>query len=115
MTTNIQFSERLEQLHEQLLDVARQLERAGLKARPQLAPGWVDGQEVMNALHVSTRTLQNLRDTGVLGYTCFGKKYLYRRQEIENLLQNNYVMYKLDAVGRDTSRRTAPKKKGGKR
>lgn len=101
MNQNPLFSEQLEQVHDYLLRLARLLERADVKPRPEIAKGWVDGQEVMDALHVSQRTLQNLRDNGTLGYTTLGKKYFYRIQEIENLLQNNYVMYKLSALGQE--------------
>ena len=69
MKQNPLFSEKLEQVHDNLLSLARLLERANVTPRPQIAKDWVDGQEVMNALHISQRTLQNLRDNGTLGYT----------------------------------------------
>ena len=62
MKQNSLFSEKLEQVHDNLLSLARLLERANVTPRPQIAKDWVDGQEVMNALHISQRTLQNLRD-----------------------------------------------------
>lgn len=98
---NPQLTERLEQLHDSLLGLARLLERAHVKPRPAIASGWVDGQEVMEALHISQRTLQKMRDNGTLGYTMLGKKYFYRIQEIDLLLKNNYVMYRLHALGKE--------------
>lgn len=94
-------TERLEQLHDSLLSLARLLERAHVKPRPAIASGWVDGQEVMDALHISQRTLQKMRDNGTLGYTVLGKKFFYRIQEIDLLLKNNYVMYRLHALGKE--------------
>ena len=76
---------------------------------------WVDGQEVMAALHISQRTLQNLRDNGTLGYTTLGKKYFYRIREIDDLLQNNYVMYKLSALGKQEKSPATDNGKGGSR
>lgn len=108
MNQNPLLSEKLEQVHDYLLRLARLLERAEVKPRPEIAKGWVDGQEVMDALHISQRTLQNLRDNGTLGYTTLGKKYFYRIREIETLLQNNYVMYKLGALGKEASDFSAP-------
>lgn len=106
---------KLEQVHDNLLGLARLLERANVTPRPQIAKDWVDGQEVMNALHISQRTLQNLRDNGTLGYTTLGKKYFYRIREIDDLLQNNYVMYKLSALGKQEKSLTADNEKGGGR
>ena len=83
--------------------------------RPQIAKDWVDGQEVMAALHISQRTLQNLRDNGTLGYTTLGKKYFYRIREIDDLLQNNYVMYKLSALGKQEKSPATDNGKGGNR
>ena len=115
MIQNLLFSEQLEQVRDHLLSLARLLERAGVKARPEIARGWVDGQEVMDALHISQRTLQNLRDNGTLGYTALGKKYFYRIQEIDDLLRNNYVMYKLSTLGKEDERPATDDREGGDR
>ena len=115
MIQNLLCSEQLEQVRDHLLSLARLLERAGVKARPEIARGWVDGQEVMDALHISQRTLQNLRDNGTLGYTVLGKKYFYRIQEIDDLLRNNYVMYKLSTLGKEDERPATDDREGGDR
>ncbi|CAK7023118.1 helix-turn-helix domain-containing protein [Bacteroides rodentium] len=101
MKQMIPLSDTLEQVHENLLRLTGLLERADVRPRPQVAPDWVDGQEVMNALHISRRTLQTLRDNGTLGYAVVGQKFYYRISEIEDLLSNNYVMYKLKARGKE--------------
>lgn len=112
MKTIFPLSDTLKQVHENLLRLTRLLERAEVRPRPQVAPDWVDGQEVMDALHISRRTLQTLRDNGTLGYTVVGQKFYYRISEIEELLHNNYVMYKLKARGKEDP---APREKGGER
>ena len=55
---------------------------------------WVDGQEVMQTLHVSKRTLQSLRDSGVLPYSRINGKFYYKVADIENLLESNYSQSK---------------------
>ena len=115
MKQNPLFTEKLEQVHDNLLGLARLLERANVTPRPQIAKDWVDGQEVMAALHISQRTLQNLRDNGTLGYPTLGKKYFYRIREIDDLLQNNYVMYKLSALGKQEKSPATDNGKGGSR
>ena len=54
---------------------------------------WIDGQEVMQKLKISPRTLQTLRSNGTIPYTRIGHKLYYLKQDIERILRNNYVMY----------------------
>ncbi len=56
---------------------------------------WIDGQEVMQKLHISPRTLQTLRTNGTIPYTRIGHKLYYLKQDIERILRNNYVMFNL--------------------
>ena len=56
---------------------------------------WIDGQEVMQKLKISPRTLQTLRSNGTIPYTRIGHKLYYLKQDIERLLRNNYVMYNI--------------------
>jgi hypothetical protein len=56
---------------------------------------WMDGQDVMQTLHISPRTLQTLRSNGTLPFSRIGNKIYYRRQDIEKLLSDNYTMYKI--------------------
>ncbi len=55
---------------------------------------WIDGQEVMLALHISKRTLQSLRDSGVLPYSRINGKFYYKLSDIENILESNYSILK---------------------
>ena len=61
----------------------------------------IDNCDVMRMLHISSRTLQKLRSNGTLPYTCLGRKIIYSRKDIENILNNNYVMYNLQRHGKD--------------
>ncbi len=56
---------------------------------------WIDGQEVMQKLHISPRTLQTLRSNGTIPYTRIGHKLYYLKQDIERILRNNYVMFNI--------------------
>ena len=55
----------------------------------------LDNQEVMQALHISPRTLQTLRSNGTLPFSRIGNKLFYRKQDINTILSSNYMMYKL--------------------
>ena len=61
---------------------------------------WLDNQDVMQALHVSPRTLQTLRSNGLLPFSRIGNKLYYRRQDIIKILSDNYTMRKIQNYGR---------------
>ena len=56
---------------------------------------WIDGQVVMQKLHISPRTLQTLRTNGTIPYTKIGHKIWYLRQDIERVLRTNYIMFNI--------------------
>ena len=53
---------------------------------------WLDNQDVMHLLHISPRTLQTLRSNGTLPYSRINNKIYYRRQDIQQILADNYKM-----------------------
>jgi hypothetical protein len=62
---------------------------------------WIDGQCVMQALHISPRTLQTLRSNGTLPYSRIGNKLYYLKRDILKILSDNYTMYKLRKHGNE--------------
>jgi len=65
----------------------------------RLKDSWLDNQDVMQALHISKRTLQTFRDNGTLPYSKVGGTFYYKVSDIEDVLQSNYYNqnYKCDA------------------
>ena len=55
----------------------------------------LDGQDIMQILHISQRTLQTLRSNGTMPYTRIGNKIYYLRSDLEKLLHDNYTMFKI--------------------
>lgn len=55
---------------------------------------WLDGQEVMQLLHISQRTLQTWRDNGILPFSQIKGKFYYKLSDIENILEKNHSNYK---------------------
>ncbi|WP_207493181.1 helix-turn-helix domain-containing protein [Aridibaculum aurantiacum] len=51
---------------------------------------WIDGQVVMQTMHLSKRTLQTLRDNGTLPYSRINGKFYYKVADVEQLLEANY-------------------------
>jgi hypothetical protein len=62
---------------------------------------WLDSQIVMQALHISPRTLQTLRTNGTLPFSRIGRKLYYRKQDILKILSDNYTMRKIKDNERD--------------
>ena len=50
---------------------------------------WLDNQQVMQLLRI---TLQTLRSNGLVPYSRINNKIYYRRQDIQQILADNYKM-----------------------
>ena len=60
---------------------------------------WIDGQDVMQILHISKRTLQSLRDNETLPYSRINGKFYYRLSDLESLMEENYSHKKSSSNG----------------
>ena len=59
--------------------------------RPMLnGEHYLTGEEVCKKLCISKRTLQDYRDTGMLGYVQLPGKIIYRESDIMELLDRHY-------------------------
>ena len=52
---------------------------------------WPDSQEVADMLQISTRTLQRLRSDGLVEYSVFRRKCLYKLSEIEKKVREKVI------------------------
>jgi hypothetical protein len=52
---------------------------------------WLDADQVTEALKISTRTLQSLRDNGTLPFSRINGKFYYKAADLEKLLDSNYI------------------------
>lgn len=51
---------------------------------------FLDNRDVCELLHISSRTLQEYRDSGKIAFIKLEGKILYRQSDIERLLMGNY-------------------------
>lgn len=51
---------------------------------------WIDGQDVMENLHISPRTLQRWRTNGVIPYSQLKGRLYYRKSDILRLLREGF-------------------------
>lgn len=64
--------------------------------KPTPLEDWIDAQDVMQALHISQRTLATLRANGTLPYAKLGGRCLYRKSDLERVLDTHDVMVRLN-------------------
>lgn len=78
-------------LFESLDRVLEGVEEMAVNYRPVLGgERYLTGDEVCEKLHLSKRTLQDYRDTGLLGYVQLPGKIIYRESDVEKLLEDHY-------------------------
>ena len=80
------------QLFSQLMKgILKKLERYCATARPMLGGEvYLTGEEVCNQLRLSTRTLQEYRNAGILPFYKIGGKILYKQSDIQTMLERHY-------------------------
>ncbi|MDH6310318.1 hypothetical protein M2451_003092 [Dysgonomonas sp. PFB1-18] len=84
-------SEEFKELEGQIEQTLDDVQNVRNKYRPSFADKrYLSGEEVMEYLHISPRTLQNLRDNRIICYTTIGGKILYPENELEQVLHQNY-------------------------
>ena len=82
-----EFKELIGQMERSLEDI----EDVREKYRPTLMDElYLNGEQVMEYLHISPRTLQTLREKRIVGYTTIGGKILYPEKELQQVLYDNY-------------------------
>lgn len=47
---------------------------------------WMDGEEVCRLLRLSPKTLQGMRDKGIIACSQVGKKFYYRTEDVEGFI-----------------------------
>jgi hypothetical protein len=75
-----------------LKDIKTAIDKFVKPAPHPLAGAWLDGQDVMILLHISKRSLQNLRDSSTLPYSRINGKFYYKADDIKDLLEKNYSL-----------------------
>ena len=80
------------QMFSQLMQgTLKKLERYCLAARPMLGGEvYLSGEEVCRQLQISTRTLQEYRNSGTLRFYKIGGKILYKQSDIQAMLERHY-------------------------
>lgn len=51
---------------------------------------WIDNQEFMQRMHMSKRTAQKFRDSGLISFSQIGNKIYYKLSDVEALMQKHY-------------------------
>ena len=75
---------------EEILGIVERIEKIlnGLKKTEN--EEFIDNQEFLQLMKITTRTAQKWRDTGIVGYSLVGGKVYYKKEEITTLLKKSY-------------------------
>ena len=52
---------------------------------------WLDNQDVCELLHISKRTLQHYRQSRMISFAQVGAKIYYKKKDILDFLESNYM------------------------
>jgi hypothetical protein len=77
-------------LSDEIKSIKAQLEVFRKSRLEKFNEAWIDGQDVMQVLNISKRTLQSLRDSETLPYSRLNGKFYYKLSDIEKALESNY-------------------------
>lgn len=86
-------------LSQQIKDLKARIELLRHSRAEVLKDTWIDNQDVLQALHISKRTLQTFRDNGTLPYSKVKGKFYYKVSDVEQLLQDNYYNHNFKQDG----------------
>ena len=80
------------QMFAQLMEgILKKLERYCATARPMLGGEvYLTSEEVCKLLRLSSRTLQEYRDSGTTAYHKIGGKILYKQSDIQAMIERHY-------------------------
>ena len=74
-----------------MVGTLKKLERYCSTASPMLGGEvYLTGEEVCSQLRLSTRTLQEYRNAGILPFYKIGGKILYKQSDIQTMLERHY-------------------------
>ncbi|HEC44626.1 hypothetical protein LCGC14_2511550 [marine sediment metagenome] len=94
MEIDLVTKEELNQALELLVSLDKKADKI-LNALPRISDQWLESSETSKMLHVSSRTLQNYRDKGLLSFCQIGHKILFKRSDVDEFLANHYIKGRL--------------------
>jgi len=77
-------------INEKISSIEKQVRQLSLKERNPLGDTYLDTDEVCELLKICKRTLQKHRDEASIAYIQFGGKTLYKKTDIQDLLEKHY-------------------------
>ncbi|HNW97999.1 MAG TPA: helix-turn-helix domain-containing protein [Bacteroidales bacterium] len=81
-------SEAFQEIINNISEISKRIDKAN-KQNP-LSEVWLDTSDAAMLLKISKRTLQNYRDTGIIGFSQIGGKVYFKASDIEEHLSKHY-------------------------
>ena len=85
----------LESIKQQMEVISTKLEE--IQNSNPLSKEWLTNSEASEFLSVTSRTMQNYRDNGVISFSQVGSKIYYKASDLEKHLESHYVKSFMDS------------------
>ena len=108
-------SEAYKALVEKIEKSRRVCSRSAAAIRKKKMEAWLDSNQLAEALGISTRTLQRLRDENLISYSMLRGRCMYKLSEVERCLEERTIRCKpqtLEDFRKNYLTRTGNDKKG---
>lgn len=89
----LHLNEKVSGIDEEVSDIRKEVELLKRRTDKLIEEEWMDGSDVQRALRISPRTLQTMRDSGILIPTRILRKYYYKVADIKTIMEANYTRY----------------------
>lgn len=90
INATISFPIEFKVMQEDLTQVKSSLATIIANQKPSLAEDYIDNKEFCKVLRISSRTAQNYRDSGRIGFSQIGSKILYKVVDVRAFIDVNY-------------------------
>jgi phage pi2 protein 07 len=91
MDLKVLSNEEYDRIIEKLDTIISWLNEKSKKSGDLLSERWLDSSEVVRALKISNRTLQNYRDRNMIPFSKIGNKVYFKASDIERFLDDHYI------------------------
>lgn len=91
MDLKVLSNEEYDRIIEKLDTIISLFNEKSKKSGDLLSERWLDSSEVIRALKISNRTLQNYRDRNMIPFSKIGNKVYFKASDIERFLADHYI------------------------
>jgi hypothetical protein len=86
-----QINESIQKISRDIRSISESMQQLRKSQLEKFNEAWISGHDVIKSLNISLRTLQSLRDSGLLPFSRINGKFFYKVSDLEKLMEENYT------------------------